>query len=240
MEFYDVIFKRKSIRHYKETPLDDARLEEILQYSRALTPLFPEIKTSFGIIKNESVNGLFAIDAPQYLAFYSEEKESHYLNAGFLMQQMDLYLSATGLGACWLGMAKPRMKEKDGLAFIMMFAFGEPNQTLHRKDVSEFKRKPLAEVAEGGDGRLEAAWLAPSAANAQPWFFSCSDGAVDVFRVKLNPVKAAVFDRLNLIDSGIALCHLKVATEHMGKPFSFAQTPEKSKKGYQYIGTVLS
>lgn len=239
MELYDVIFKRKSIRHYNETPLDDARLEEILQYSQTLTPLFPEIKTAFGVIKGESVSGLFAIDAPQYLAFYSEEKEGHYLNAGFLMQQMDLYLSAVGLGACWLGMAKPKMKEKDGLAFIMMFAFGEPTQTLHRGAVAEFKRKPLAEISEGSDARLEAVWLAPSATNAQPWFFSCADGAIDVFRVKLNPVKAAVFDRLNLIDSGIALCHLKVATEHAGKAFSFAQTPGKNKKGYQYIGTVL-
>ena|GEM_PF-3748051 len=29
------------------------------------------------------------------------------MNAGFLLQQIDLYLSDSNLASCWLGMAKP-------------------------------------------------------------------------------------------------------------------------------------
>ena len=46
-------------------------------------------------------------EAPHFLAFFSEVKDGYAANAGFMMQQMDLFLSANGIGSCWQGGPKP-------------------------------------------------------------------------------------------------------------------------------------
>lgn len=238
MELYDVIFKRRSIRRFKEESLDEETIISILEHTKKLTPLFAQIKTEFHILQDESVSGLFAIQAPQYLALYCEEKDGYNLNIGFMMQQMDLYLAAIGLGSCWLGIAKPKTRTKNGLKYQICLAFGEANQNLYRKDVSAFKREPLESISKGEDNRIEAARLAPSATNSQPWFFECKKNIIHIYRRKNKGPKALIYDRLNIIDMGIALCHMKIAGEHEGRDFLFSQTPVKEKKGYHYIGNI--
>ena len=64
-------------------------------------------------------------------------------------------------------------------------AFGKPAEPLYR-ELSEFKRKPLAEISEGSDERLEAARLAPSGMNVQNWYFIAKDGiSIYDFKLKL-------------------------------------------------------
>jgi nitroreductase len=42
---YPIIFKRKSIRDYDLTPLDENTLTEISEYTNILKPLYYDIKT---------------------------------------------------------------------------------------------------------------------------------------------------------------------------------------------------
>jgi len=240
MELHEAITKRKSIRKYKMEPLPKEKLHEVVAFSKTLKPLLPGIRTDMGIA--DGGVGLFAVKAPHYLAFYSEEKSGSSLNAGFMLQQMDLFLSSAGLGSCWLGMAKPSDKAKNGLDFVIMLAFGAPGEPLHRKNLSEFKRRSLAEISKGADPRLEGARLAPSATNAQPWYFTAEGGKLTAYRKKLNPVKAAVYKRLNQIDLGIALCHIDVESERLGLPFNFSPNFEEAGgdvSGYVPVGVVL-
>lgn len=45
------------------------------------------------------------------------------VNAGFIYQQVDLYLQSQGFGACWIGMGKAKSSRKD-LKSVILIAFG--------------------------------------------------------------------------------------------------------------------
>ena len=228
----EIISKRKSIRKYNPAKLDESILQKVRGQIEKLKPLYPDIKYSIEIV--DKTKGIFGIAAPHYLVFFSEEKEGHLENIGFLGQQMDLFLSSEGLGACWLGMAKPEEKEASSLPHVISMAFGKPAEPLHR-DFPEFKRKPLAAISEGDDERLEAARLAPSAVNAQHWLFVATNGKIHCYRKKANPLLGFIYDKLHCIDMGIALCHIARESDdfHFSKEAGVSE-----RKGYVYTGTV--
>jgi nitroreductase len=228
----EIIRKRKSIRKYSTEPLDTAKLEWIQEQIAAVTPLYPNIRYSVEIVSK--TKGLFNVKAPHYLIFSSEEMDGYCENIGFIGQQLDLALSANGIGTCWLGASKPIENQKSALSYVIAISFGTPNEPLHRS-LSEFKRKPLSAISEGEDPRLEAARLAPSAMNSQNWFFAADGGKIHCYRKKINPIAGLIYNRMNQIDMGIAIYH--IAAESDGFKFSKSKVaPER--KGYVYTGTV--
>ena len=230
----EIIRKRKSIRKYDLAPLDADALELVRAQMQNVKPLYPDIRYSVEIVSK--TKGMFNVKAPHYLIFASEEKDGANENIGFIGQQLDLYFSGSGLGSCWLGAAKPEEKEETALPFMICMAFGRPIEPLHR-ELSGFKRKPLSEISEGADERLEAARLAPSAMNAQNWYFSASSGKIHCYRKKSNPLVGFIYNKMHCIDMGIALCHIAQESED----FKFSrETGVPERKGYVYTGTVSS
>jgi len=228
----EIISKRKSIRKYDMAPLDAGTLEGVRAQIGRVKPLYPEIRYTIEIAN--STKGLFNVKAPHYLIFRSEEKDGAYENIGFVGQQMDLFFSGAGLGSCWLGASKPEENETSALPFVICMSFGKPAEPLHR-ELSEFKRKPLAEISEGLDERLEAARLAPSAVNAQNWYFVAGDGQIQCYRKYSKPLLGFIYNKLHCIDMGIALCH--IAEESAG--FAFSKEADAAvRKGFVYTGTV--
>jgi len=228
----DIIRKRKSIRKFDLAALDDQVLEKVRAEIEAVKPLYPDIRFSIQIVNK--AKGMSAVKAPHYLIFGSEEKAGAYENIGFIGQQLDLFFSGSGIGSCWQGMAKPEDRAASALPHVIAMAFGNPAEPLHR-DISEFKRKPLPDISEGDDERLEAARLAPSAVNAQNWFFSAAEGKIRCYRKKPNPLLGFVFNNMGRIDMGIALCHI----EKESGDFHFIKEPDApARKGHVYIGTV--
>ena len=224
----EIICKRKSIRKYVHTSLDDASLSKVREQFASVKPLYPGIRYSIGI--TNKAKGMFGITAPHYLVFRSDENEGYLENIGFIGQQMDLYFSESGIGSCWLGMAKP--EEKGAQPFVICMAFGKPAEPLHR-DIAEFKRKSLPEISEGDDERLEAARLAPSGMNAQDWYFIAESVKIHCYRKK--PAFSFAPTRLSCINIGIAICH--IAKE--SAMFSFVKEDEPpERKNYVYMGTV--
>jgi nitroreductase len=100
--------KRKSIRKYDPARLDDAPLNLVREQMGKAAPLYPNIRFSIEIA--DKTKRAFGINAPHYLIFGSEDKEGANENIGFIGQQLDLALSVSGLGSCWVGMAKPDEK----------------------------------------------------------------------------------------------------------------------------------
>ena len=148
-ELYEIIEKRKSVRKFDMNSLDSVLLQQIKQFAEEVTPLIPDIRVKFNFYSHDEVKSLLAIKAPHYVGIYSENKDNFLLNAGYMLQQMDLYLSANNLGSCWLGMAKPSValpEAVDGLDFVIMLAFGNPKEEVHRSNKVEFKRKSLEEI----------------------------------------------------------------------------------------------
>ena len=241
-ELYEAIFRRKSVREYAPGPLDAGILFEMTSFMRGLKTAFSGIRTEVRVMTNADVRGLFKVDAPHFLVMFSEAKDGYLTNAGFMLQQMDLFLSAKGIGSCWQGGPKLTRKATrlSDLGFVTSIAFGSPVGDIHRKNLSEFERKPLAKITdiEGHDDLLEAARLAPSAANNQPWYFTGGNGVIHV-----HSARSLVLDRMNRISSGIALCHLWLAAVHSGgtPEISIGESREASSpKGYSYVASMTT
>ncbi|HZK70470.1 MAG TPA: nitroreductase family protein [Clostridia bacterium] len=235
-ELYDFIYKRKSVRQYKMEGLTLEALMEIEDFIKNIIPLHKEIRVHYKIVPE--TKNLLPVKAPHYLLIYSEEIVGYLINVGFMFQQLDLFLSSKGLGACWLGMAKPKDKIDDKNDFVIAIGFGEALNSPYR-ELSGFKRKPAEEVYKGTDERLEAARLAPSASNSQNWFFEEQDGAIHVYQKTINAFQNMLYGKMNQIDIGIALCYIYIAGLNRELKFEFiTDTNHKDLIGFNYVGTV--
>lgn len=242
-QLYKAIFHRRSIRKYDMKPLPADTIEKLQGYASKAKPLDESIRYEFAYLGSAEVKNLLPIKAPHYICLYSEKKGNYLMNAGFLLQQVDLYLSDSNLASCWLGMAKPAKGVPvlmNGLEFVIMLAFGNTTEPIHRANTSEFKRKSLPEISSvaGADALLEPVRLAPSASNTQTWFFSGDLDVITVSRKKLNFLKAQVYGKMNQIDIGIALFHLWLSLDHQGKVASYYFDKDVAPNGYEFMVKV--
>lgn len=236
-DLYPFIFKRKSVRDFSNEPLPKETIDSIRSFSQTIMPLLPDIKVQIDIKGSDEVKGLLRTNAPHYLLFYSEAKEGYLPNAGFMLQQLDLFLSANGIGNCYqgLGKSKDRSDAPSGMEFVIMTSFGRPAEDKWRNGPGDFKRRPLSEISavNGMNDIMEAVRVAPSAVNNQSWFFIGTDGSINAYCAK------SVFSgRMNQINVGIALCHMAVAAEHLGKKARFifdSSAQREIIKGYVYV-----
>jgi hypothetical protein len=242
-QLYNAIFRRRSIRKYDMSPLPADTIEKLQEYASVAKPLDESIRYEFAYLGSADVKNLLPIKAPHYICLYSEKKGNYLMNAGFLLQQIDLYLSDNHLASCWLGMAKPAKGVPvlmNGLEFVIMLAFGNTTEPLHRASTSEFKRKNLPEISSvvGANELLEPVRLAPSASNTQPWFFSGDLDHISVSRKKLNLLKAQVYGKMNQIDIGISLFHLWLSLDHQGDVASYSFEKDAAPSGYEFMAKV--
>jgi nitroreductase len=244
---YETIFKRKSIRKYDLTPLDEGALVQITAHTSALRPLNDNVKVEMKILPQKDVKGLLSARAPHYIAVFSEAKDGYLTNVGFMLQQMDLFLSANGIGSGWQGMPKPAKEilKSSRLEFVILLAFGNPEERMHRENVLEFKRKPLAEITdlkgEAGFELLEPARLAPSAMNYQQWFFTGNAATLHAYRTRSNFIKAFFIERMSKISMGIALCHVWITARRFGKEVEFISdqgAQNNPPAGHDYVITM--
>lgn len=236
-DLYPFIFKRKSVINYRSEPLPKETIDDIRFFSQTVVPLLPEIKVRIDIRESEGIKGMLRTNAPHYITFYSEAKEGYLPNAGFMLQQLDLYLSANGIGNCYQGLAKSKggSDAPSGMEFVIMTSFGHPAEDQWRSGSGNFKRRPLSDISavNGMNDIMEAARLAPSAANNQSWYFTGGDGKINAYYEK-----SILTGRINQINVGIALCHMAVAAEHFGKKIEFildSAAQKENIKGYVYV-----
>ena len=217
-ELYDSIFKRKSFHLFRGVggeKITESELEDIKASYGAFDTLYPDIKTAIRIIPAAKVN--FKRDAEYCILIYSEKKPNYLMNAGYIGQQLDLWLVSHNIGSLWYGIGKPDMQEYDGLDFVIMLAIHKVTDAAkYRKDMFKAKRKPLEEVWSGDTlGEVaDIARFAPSACNTQPWYVKNENGTLTVYRYKkpgkrgIMPAKAVSY--FNRIDAGIYLCILEL------------------------------
>jgi nitroreductase len=242
-QLYKAIFHRKSIRKYDMAPLPATTIAEIQDFANSVKPLDDKVKYEFSYLSTADVKNILPIKAPHYICLYSEKQGNYLMNAGFVLQQIDLYLSANNLASCWLGMAKPSKEVpelKNGMEFVIMIAFGNSNEQIHREDTSTFNRHKLSEISQisGVDDMIEPVRLAPSASNTQPWFFTGNASEINVSREKLNILKAAMYGKMNQVDIGIGLCHLWLSLDHQDKSAAFDFNQSSAPKGYEFMVKV--
>ena len=227
MTLNEMIYHRKSCRSFTGQPVDAATIETIKAFS--MKPLYPDIKVHWDIVPRNQVKCICPWTTPQLITICSEETEGYLENIGFLFQQMDLFMQTLGLGVCWLGMGRMNPKtstDAEDMKFVIMLAFGYPKGDQLRHDLKGFKRKPMEQITDRPDAKLEPARLAPSAVNSQPWYFTHEGDTIHVY----------CNQRGSRLDIGIALAHLYVSN---GDTFRFFKADHIADlPGYSYIGSV--
>jgi len=239
MNLSEMIYRRKSVRKYKDTPVDPQTMNELLDFISGVRPLYPDIRVQAEILPKQQIRCFLPWVTPQVLAIFSRIQEGCFENVGFMFQQVDLYLQSKGLGSCWLGMGRLRKTDafcmRDNMEFVIMIGFGYPNERSQRASVSEFRRKTLGEISDYEDFRLEPARLAPSGVNSQPWYFVHEEDTIHVYCVTHGLLKDKKPTNMNRLDVGIAMAHL-----YMSYPerFEFFRVYAPPQKGYSYIGSI--
>lgn len=249
---YEAVYGRKSVRKYRMEPLNQNILSGIFTFMDQMEPLFPGIKIKLEIVeglgKKSQMKGLFRVEAPYYLLIYSEEKERFRLNAGYIMELLSLYLVTKGVGSCFQGLAKKKNDvPEEGMRYVMAMAFGKAAGPLLRQscnakrlsmeELCVYKERPKTWVKE----ILEAARLAPSSMNQQPWRFVVYENRVHVFEKKPTPFRA-LLPEMTEFDMGIMLANVSVAAEEIWVDLDLIKLDNithKTLPNNQYLLSIL-
>lgn len=221
MSLYEMIGRRRSIREYQMKPIEEKVLSAVYKFIKEILPLYPDIPYEIEISCSleEKKNGFLAVNAPYYVSFLTTESREAYLNAGYIMEELSLYLASKGLGTCYQGLHKV-VREKGSLKEVLVMTMGYPKHYLYREEedakrielnrICAFKEEPAKEIMT----ILKAASLAPSSLNSQPWRFVVYKKRIHVFMQKMN-AGIPVFEKLHYMDIGMALNHMMLAAEEL-------------------------
>lgn len=249
MTLYEAIFRRKSVRKYKEEEIDGRILAKIGQFGADAVGIRPEIRVKWKVFRadDHKIRGMFQVKAPYYVALYSEICEDYRKNAGCLMEQLSLYLHTKGIGSCYQGSARLKYDEEE-LELVMIMAFGYPAEPLER-DREDFRRIELKKLVKvhGTLGKvqrklLEPARLAPSAMNQQPWRFVVTENRIHLFVKKPGKIGYQKQLDMNLFDAGIVLSHMLLTAEELWFDLEYQKLDsilEKDFQNYLYMGSLL-
>lgn len=262
MSKFEAIYKRKSVRKYSEERLPESELERIEKKVKSADALHPHIDTKIFLAEDgekvqETFSGLKSkvarVDSPHYLVGTAEKEEGYLVNMGYMLEGLVLSLAERGIGTCWLGSGLNEELLSEVYDFegtlVIMVAFGNSadGKDNLRTDPGDAKRKSLKElvlndvedIPEVWKDVIDAARMAPSAVNSQPWRFYRDEDAVHMFIEKKGLFKSLVrkigdLNKLNRIDAGIALKHLEIAAENFSLDIAFKDMG-KERKGHEYI-----
>jgi nitroreductase len=147
--------------------------------------------------------------SPYAILAHADAGDASFVNIGYTLQNVDLWLQSTGYGSIWCGMAKPKDPDRD---YRILLGFGKTSVPL-RKSENDFKRKKLSDISDTDNAIARSVRVAPSAVNFQPWKLCFADDKVTI-AANVKGVGKLLPGRLFLFDLGIALRHIEVALEH--------------------------
>jgi len=216
------------------TAIDPHIMKQINCFIQTLAPLHPQAAYRIAVVEAYNTQkhvfkGMFLVQAPYYLVLSAKDHPFAAVNAGYVMEQLVLYLVSKGFATCYLGDAKSK-PDLDQYQPMIVVAFGKAAATAVKKPASRKKLTELVNqppVAQQNARKIiEAARIAPSAFNLQPWRFM-----PQTKRMK----------ELTLLDIGIAMCHMALAAEELWLDWRLSRedtSKEPIWKGCQYVATL--
>jgi len=235
--WYPAIFQRTSRRVFDGRPIDPADMDRLGHACSDFRP-FAEARAELAVQPTENIfrgiiGGYGRIKgAPAFIAFIGLEADPRVQEAvGYTGEGLILEATALGLQTCWVG----GFFRRDAVDACLRLAAGEkvfavtpvghaPDvlsgaEKLMKGFVKATQRKPLAAlIAEGApsapwmEKAVEAARLAPSAVNRQPWRFAIQGDSI-VVGADSDKDAGRISKRL---DCGIAMLHLELGALSAG------------------------
>lgn len=232
---------RRSRRRYDRTPLEPAQLARLQTVCGEFRP-YPQARAELITKSpDEVLRGVVAsygkVKGAQALIAFIGDIDDTYVNekVGYTGEGIILEATAMGLGTCWVGgfmffrrgLAESIVGagEKERVFAVTPVGYAARGSSFAERAQTAFgifhRRKPLAEMVSGLDKKewpdwikaaLEAARLAPSAVNRQPWRFHVEPNSITV-SVDSSLVEWGISKRL---DCGIAMLHIEVAALDSG------------------------
>jgi nitroreductase len=232
--WYGVIEKRRSRRRFDQKPLEANHLSSIssicaefkpFRYARGVVvkeapdTVFKGAIGPYGKIKG----------APSFCAFIGDmDSPNVYEQVGYTGEGIILEAEALNLASCWVaGFFRPKVvtslvkiSESERVVAVTPIGYAAKHHSLEERAMTGFgmthRRKPLSGLVTGLKESewpqwiklaLEAARLAPSAVNRQPWKFQVEPNSITV-SINTNGPEYGLSKRLCC---GIAMLHIEVA-----------------------------
>jgi hypothetical protein len=239
LRWYPAIAERRSYRIYDSTPPAPEALQAVRTVCETFRPfdcarvvlveepqsdVFTGVFGSYGKVKN----------AAAFLAFIGDtvcpNVQEH---VGYTGEGAILEATALGLNTCWVAgffdrkkaSAQLKLAESERLLAVSPLGYAVKNEDMEEKVMSGFGRHRQRipadrmlgamtsnDVAGWQKQAIEAARLAPSAINRQPWGFKVRPESITVYVRTAGPE----FHVSKRLDCGIAMMHLEVAALSAG------------------------
>ena len=157
-------------------------------------------------------------------------------------------MTSKGIGTCYQGAVKVYASDTpEGMEPMMVLAFGPSDETLYREPFKA-KRLSLKELCvfkedstEETRMMMQAARMAPSAMNGQPWRFLIYQNRIHVFS-KRELFRFVPKMDFHYFDMGVMLYHISLAAEEVWRDIEFIrreQLAAKEFKNNDYFLTVV-
>ncbi len=253
--WYPAIEKRRSRRHFDASrPIESDKLSALDTVCKQFMPfpnarsclvtesvkdVFKGIIGSYGKIKG----------APAFIAFIGDmDSASVQEEVGYTGEGIILEATALGLNTCWVaGFFKPEsvsslveIKSNERVLAVTPVGYARRFESLEEKLMTGFgrthRRVPISRLFSSLTqdslpgwirASIQAARLAPSAVNRQPWGFHMEDKSITVY-VRIGGPEFSVSKRL---DCGIAMLHIEVAAMICGVrgDWQFLKAPQVAR-----------
>jgi nitroreductase len=249
------IEKRRSRRHFDPSlPIAPETLAALDKVCNQFAP-FPLARSCLVTESAESVfkgiiGGFGKVKGtPAFIAFIGNMDDPFvHEEVGYTGEGIVLEATALGLNTCWVGgFFRPEIvaslvevSNKERVLAVTPVGYAREFESWEEKLMTGFGRshnRLLISELVGGLPRekwpdwvnicLEAARLAPSASNRQPWRFDVRDDSITVFVRTRGPE----FNVSKRLDCGIAMLHLEVAAADCGRrgQWEFLPSPQVAK-----------
>jgi len=233
--WYDAIFLRHSHRQYSgEVPNDDV-IERIEKVCNEFRP-FPGARAVFvrnpgkDVFKGAVGEFFYKVkETPFYITFIGDLDASNvHAIMGYLGEGIILEATTLGLNTCWVGgfyrresvMKQIDLEEREQVLGISPIGYSKDEKDRVGVSTKPYRRKSIDRMILSGDidgqdwirPAIEAARVAPSAANRQPWRFEIGENSITV---SADSNRGGFRDSRRL-DCGIAMLHLELGARSYG------------------------
>lgn len=209
MNLYEAITKRRSVRNFDYAELDVKTLDDLRGYILSVKQL-ENCHARFEIVGSNKVKDFMA---PHYILAFSKANKLEYINIGYVLEEVDLYLQSNNLGSLWLGLGRPSEKLNE---YVIMMAFGK-TQVPYRKDIKEFKRLDIKDISNEDNSISKIARLSPSATNSQSWKMEFIKNKIRINYHGRGILKRILRAKFSMIDLGIITKITEIALKNEGK-----------------------
>ena len=251
--WYSVIDKRRSRRSFENRPLEFEHSTHMSSVCEGFKP-FPYSRS---VLVTESPETVFkgAIGpygkirgAPAFIAFVGNiGNPSMQEQVGYMGEGIVLEAEAMSLGTCWVALFRSKIVESlveleknERVLAVAAIGYAKKQESIEEKLITGLgwthRRKSLSDLVIGCKGidypqwvlsALNAARLAPSAVNRQPWRFQVDSNSITV---SVNSLRRE-YGVSRRLDCGIAMLHIEVAARNSGIDgnWEFLEQPNVAK-----------